>query len=273
MIQRKKHTFYVTSRRTSYYAKHREAITVPLQITKSTYRYKPRSHIKETTTYKYSKTSTAVPKQKQRRRDQASTRRQQQHQEFNVGGIKKNHRLHKNIIPRTSRKRRRDQNKQEATRTSAKSHHQATRTKNAVQKHERDQDSHHHTGSASAPSMRHYFRDNNRSNGSKRNQDRDHQSRQQQQASSSTTGIHQQEEHTSQEQVLKQLPHPHHHTGSAYCTVHKRALLARYINRCTSGGKEGSVNFWRCKNPPTITSPSQNFGTAQKPLPRVEDSE
>lgn len=141
VIQRKKHTFYVTSRRTSYYAKHREAITVPLQITKSTYRYKPRSHIKETTTYKYSKTSTVVPKQKQRRRDQASTRRQQQHQEFNVGGIKKNHRLHKNIIPRTSRKRRRDQNKQEATRTSATSHHQATRTKNAVQKHERDQDS------------------------------------------------------------------------------------------------------------------------------------
>ena len=90
--------------------------------------------------------------------------------------------------------------------------------------------------------------------------------------SSSTTGSHQQEKHTSQEQVLKQPFHPHHHTGSAYCTVHA-TLLARYINRCPRGGREGSVNFWRCKKPPPITSPSQNFGTAQKPLPRVEDSE
>ena len=117
----------------------------------------------------------------------------------------------------------------------------------------------------------HYFRDINRFDAAE-HAGRNHQSRQQQQASSSTTGSHQQEKHTSQEQVLKQPFHPHHHTGSAYCTVHA-TLLARYINRCPRGGREGRVDFWRCKKPPSITSPSQNFGTAQKPLPRVEDSE
>ena len=60
-----------------------------------TYRYQPRSHIKKTRDVLQS--STAIPKQNQRRRDQVSTRRRQQHHEFNVGAIKTNHRRRKNI--------------------------------------------------------------------------------------------------------------------------------------------------------------------------------
>ena len=44
------------------------------------------------------------------------------------------------------------------------------------------------------------------------------------------------------------------------------------INRLDGISRKHDTS-WQRKKPPSITSPSQNFGTAQKPLPRVEDSE